>query len=204
MSPNVVNPIPALDPFNGAQIRFGVMGSSAEPIEERMHQLCRELGAAIAGSGCCVVTGACRGYPHEVVLGAILAGGRAFGISPATNLKEHIARFDSPYLEYEMIYTGLGLMGRELINIRSSDVVIIIGGRSGTLGEFAIAYDEGKLIGVLDHTGGIADAIPDIERRIGKDTGAEVLRAANAKDLVQKMLDRYLSVDYVCPSKPVA
>ena len=38
-------------------------------------------------------------------------------------------------------------MGREVINIRSSDIVAIIGGRSGTLGELAISYDEGKLSG---------------------------------------------------------
>ena len=37
---------------------------------------------------------------------------------------------------------GSGLMGREIENIRSCDVVIFAGGRSGTLGEFAIAFDE--------------------------------------------------------------
>ena len=39
-------------------------------------------------------------------------------------------------------------MGREVVNIRSSDIVVIVGGRSGTLGELAISCDEGKLIGV--------------------------------------------------------
>ena len=56
------------------------------------------------------------------------------------NLREHIKTFGSPYEEYEvLIFTGLGFMGREPINIRSSDIVIVVGGRSGTLGEFAIA-----------------------------------------------------------------
>ena len=40
-------------------------------------------------------------------------------------------------------------MGREITNIRSCDIVVIVGGRIGTLGEFAIAYDEGRLIGIL-------------------------------------------------------
>ena len=48
-----------------------------------------------------------------------------------------------------LIYTGSGLMGREITDIRSCDIVVIVGGRIGTLGEFAIAYDEGRLIGVL-------------------------------------------------------
>jgi hypothetical protein len=48
-------------------------------------------------------------------------------------------------------------MGREIENIRSCDVIIFAGGRSGTLGEFAIAYDEAKVIGVLEGTGGITE-----------------------------------------------
>ncbi|MCE9596738.1 MAG: hypothetical protein K8S54_02120 [Spirochaetia bacterium] len=181
------------------------MGTSADTFDDRLRPLCHALGRAIVESGCCIVTGACPGIPHEVVLAAHAAGGRAIGISPATNLKEHVERYDSPYHEYEtMIFTGLGLMGREVINIRSSDMIIIIGGRSGTLGEFAIAYDEGKLIGVLDHTGGIADVIPEIARRIGKATGAEVIRATDAQALVKAMLDRYFSPDYQCPGNPSA
>ncbi|MFZ5593982.1 MAG: hypothetical protein ACOY4D_06955 [Pseudomonadota bacterium] len=39
-----------------------------------------------------------------------------------------------------------------------------MGGRSGTLGEFAIAYDEGKLIGVLQGSGGITEKIPILWR----------------------------------------
>jgi len=47
---------------------------------------------------------------------------------------------------------------------------------SSTLGEFAIAYDEGRLIGVLTDTGGIADAIADlVSLRDQKPTGADVL-----------------------------
>lgn len=73
------------------------------------------------------------------------------GISPGLSLEEYV-----------LIYTGSGLMGREIENIHSSDIVVIVGGRSGTLGEFAIAYDEGRLIGVLTGSGGIADAIADL------------------------------------------
>ena len=66
-------------------------------------------------------------------------------------------------------------MGREVVNIRSSDVIIIIGGRSGTLGEFSIAYDEGKLIGVLIGTGGITAEIKHIVKIIKKRTGARII-----------------------------
>ena len=62
-------------------------------------------------------------------------------------------------------------MGREVTNIRSSDMVIILKGRSGTLGEFDIAFDEGKLTGVLQGSGGITDQIPGIVASFQKDSG---------------------------------
>lgn len=193
----------SLNPFTGAQIRIGVMGSAAPSDDEEILVQCRALGAAIAESRCCVLTGACPGMPHEVALGAKAAGGQTMGISPAVNLKEHIGTFDSPYREYDVIiYTGLGLMGRELINIRTSDIVIIVGGRCGTLGEFAIAYEEGKLIGVLSNTGGITTLLPELVKSIEKKTGAEVMYDANPKRLIERLMERYQSPDYVCACKP--
>jgi uncharacterized protein (TIGR00725 family) len=130
-------------------------------------------------------------------------GGHVIGISPASTLREHVETFGSPYREYDvMIYTGLGLMGRELINIRSSDIVIVIGGRSGTLGEFAIADEEGKLIGVLTGTGGIAETLSAIEASLRKTTGAEVLYDGEPERLVERLLTRYQSPAYVCPCWP--
>jgi P-type Ca2+ transporter type 2C len=168
------------DPFSGAQLRFGVMGSAGGDLAASCLKLCRELGRAIAEGGCCLLTGACPGLPHEAVLGAKAAGGHVIGISPAVSLKEHLETFGSPYQEYDvLIFTGLGLMGRELINIRSCDIVIVVGGRSGTLGEFSIAYEEGKLIGVLTGTGGITAALPELETALGKKTGAEVIYEVN-------------------------
>ena len=53
-------------------------------------------------------------------LGAKEVDGHVVGISPAATLREHVEKFGSPYHEYDvLIFTGLGLMGRELVNIRS-------------------------------------------------------------------------------------
>ncbi len=193
----------ARDPFSGAQIRFGVMGSAGGDLAASNLEVCRELGRAIARNGCCLLTGACPGLPHEAVLGAKEIGGHVIGISPAMSLKEHVETFDSPYKEYDvMIFTGLGLMGRELINIRSCNIVVVVGGRSGTLGEFSIAYEEGKLIGVLAGTGGITTALPALENTLGKKTGAEVIYEADPQRLIGLLLERYLSGSYVCPCDP--
>jgi len=66
-------------------------------------------------------------------------------------------------------------MGREVTNIRSSDIVIVVVGSSGTLGEFAIAYDKGKLIGVLEGSGGITDKLPQLVESFNKNTGANIV-----------------------------
>lgn len=191
------------DPFTGVQIRIGVMGSAGEPLEPTVAALCRRLGWAIADRGCCLLTGACPGLPHEAVLGAREVGGHVVGISPASSLREHVEVFGSPYREYDvLIFTGLGPMGRELVNIRSSDIVVVLGGRSGTLGEFAIAYEEGKLIGVLTGTGGITDALRTVEMSLRKPTGAEVMYEADPIRLVDQLLARYRSEEYVCPCRP--
>lgn len=196
---------PIRDPLTGVQIRVGVMGSAGGAAEPAVLGACRRLGRAVAKRGCCLLTGACPGLPHEAALGAREAGGHTIGISPAASLKEHVEFYGSPYREYDvLIFTGLGLMGRELVNIRSCDIIVVVGGRSGTLGEFAIAYEEGKLIGVLTETGGITVALPVLVDSLGtaKATGAEVLYEQNPERLTEQLLKRYLSANYVCPCYP--
>lgn len=181
------------------------MGSADGAIDAPIAADCRSLGTTIATHGCCLLTGACPGIPHEVVLGARSAGGHVVGISPATSLREHVDTYHAPYAEYDvLVFTGMGLMGREIINIYSSDIVVIVGGRSGTLGEFAIAYESGKLIGVLSGSGGITGAIPDLETALAvKDTGAQVFYDDAPERLIDRMLERFRSELYECPCHPM-
>lgn len=160
-----------------------------------------ELGQAIARSGCSLVTGACPGLPYDCARGAQAAGGLSVGISPALSRSEHVKRYSSPVDAYDVIiYTGSGLMGREVHNIHSADIIIIVGGRSGTLGEFCIAFDEGKLIGVLQGSGGIADALPDIVPQLGKRTGALLIYDRDPEKLVRRCIEEYRTSHYRHPS----
>jgi uncharacterized protein (TIGR00725 family) len=165
------------------------MGSAGGFLSPRVLAKAAELGDQIAGHNCVVLTGACPGLPHEAAVAARRAGALVIGVSPALSLAEHVERYNSPYEEYDcIIYTGSGLMGREVATIRSCDIVLIIGGRSGTLGEFAIAFDEGKLIAVLEGTGGIADHIRDVVAMIDKDTNADIVYDENPGRLLDKAI----------------
>src|SRR5579862_4590244 len=138
--------------------QVGVMGSAGGAITDAELDLARRLGRQIAERDCTIITGACPGLPHAAVLGAHEVGGISLGVSPALTREEHVDVYSSPLEPYtSIVFTGSGLMGRETHNIHSSDFVLFVGGRSGTLGEFCIAYDEGKLIGILRNSGGISN-----------------------------------------------
>ena len=171
------------------KLTVGVYGSASGEISRDVREKVRELGRLIAKRGYYLLTGACPGIPYEAVIGCKQAGGMTVGVSPALNLFEHTTRYDSPAAKFDVIvYTGDGLMGREVTAVRSCDVVIFAGGRSGTLGEFAIAYDEGKTIGVLTGTGGIADHIDEILAMVKKDTGAVLVLDGDPSRLLTRVV----------------
>ena len=171
------------------RIKVGVVGSSGGRLGRETKRKAYLLGEELARQGCILLTGACPGLSYEAVKGCKQQEGMTVGISPALNLYEHTTRYRSPWRHFDLlIYTGDGLMGREIESVRSCDIVIVVGGRSGTLGEFAIAYDEGKVIGVLTGTGGIADRMAEIIAIVNKRTGAKVVYEAEPAALVRACL----------------
>jgi uncharacterized protein (TIGR00725 family) len=182
------------------KLKIGIMGSSKDSVREHM-RLAHELGVAVAGVDCISVTGACPGLPFEAARGAKSAGGLVVGISPGLSLWEHVNKYNSPVEHHDvLIFTGSGLMGREVINIRTSDIVIIVGGRSGTLGEFSIAYDEGKLVGILLGTGGITSEIRRIVKIVKKKTGARIMYGGDPERLVKRLVEYYKRKHHRRPS----
>lgn len=181
-------------------LSIGVMGSAGGKIPAEVMERCYKLGQEIARRGYMLVTGACPGIPHEAVKGAKSMKGFVVGISPALNFRQHIMEYHSPTRGYDVIiYTGSGLMGREIENIRSCDVVIFAGGRSGTLGEFAIAYDESKTIGILESTGGITSHLKQIIAMVNKETGSIVVYdkdPASLLDKLEKIYEEHILPNY--------
>jgi uncharacterized protein (TIGR00725 family) len=189
---------PAASPM---RLKIGVMGGATGVMTREVLDKVHALGRAIARSGCILVTGGCPGLPLASACGAKEEGGFVVGISPGLSLDEHVYKYGSPTEFHDvLIFTGSGLMGREVVNIRSSDIVVIVGGRSGTLGELAISYDEGKLIGVLTGTGGISDLVQEILAACAKETGARVVYDSDPTRLIEALLRVYGTVHYRRPS----
>jgi uncharacterized protein (TIGR00725 family) len=174
---------------------IGVMGASAndalsEAEASRLKSLAEALGVAIAKAGCLLITGATTGLPHLVAKAFRTNGGLAVGISPAENHQEHLGRYRLPDDGADVIiYSGFGYKGRNVVNVRSSDIVLIVGGATGTLNEFTIAYDEGKIIGVLEGSGGIADGMREIIKICNKPTTGRVFFDKDPASLIAQCLD---------------
>jgi hypothetical protein len=172
------------------------MGSAADVLTEadrsRLTGVADRLGAKIVERGCVLLTGATTGLPDMVSRAALSRGGLTIGVSPAANREEHVARWGLPVDGAEIIiYTGFGLKGRNVINIRASDIVIMIGGGMGALNEFTIAYDEGKVIGVLLGSGGVADHIDAIIGFAKKRTKSLVIFNDEPESLIDGCLEAF-------------
>ena len=139
------------------RIKVGVMGSAgdslADEVAEELRAKAEALGRAIAARACVALTGGTTGLPHLVGAAARRAGALHVGVSPAENEREHVERYGLPVEATDLlIYTGFGLKGRNVVLVRSCDVVLIFRGGMGTLNELTIAHDEGRVVGCLTGT----------------------------------------------------
>ena len=171
------------------KIKIGVMGPSAEPDSPRMADLARSLGEAIAARDLILLTGATTGAVHLIGKTARDAGALHLGISPGANETEHAERFKLPIDACDaLIYTGFGLKGRNVVLVRSCDIVIIFAGSIGGLNEFTIAYDEGKVIGCLKGSGGAADEVERLVDAFQKPTKSRIVYDDDPATLIDACL----------------
>ncbi len=147
------------------------------------------IGREIARNKCILITGGCYGYPYEASKGVLEQRGVSIAISPAKNIEEHSKKYNYPTKNFTKFeFTGLGVPGRNLPLVKNSDGVIIIGGKSGTLVELAIALHDYKPIGVLKDSGGVTDLIPKIAEACKKVKKTKIIYESNPKKLVNKLI----------------
>jgi len=162
------------------RIKVGVMGSASESggpeTRTSLIEKAESLAVAIAKRDLILFTGATTGIVYVVGKAAKEGGVFHIGISPAGNQIEHVETYKLPLDACDaMVYTGFGLKGRNVVLVRSADVVLFIAGAMGSLNEFTIAHDEGKIIGCLTGSGGVADEVEYLVEKFGKRGGKAVV-----------------------------
>lgn len=165
--------------------------AKGKSVEEGQH-LAFATGEAIAKAGHSLMTGATIGIPYEAAKGYKKAHGKmSLGISPAASKIEHVMKYRLPTEPYDTIlYSGLHYVGRDALLIQSSDAVISIGGRLGTLHEFTIAMETDTPIGFLQGAGGVSTEIMDVLHAAGRARSEDVIFENDPEQLVKKLTKR--------------
>ena len=170
-----------------------VSGAASGDTVKRSHQLAFELGKAISAEGKTLLTGATVGLPHYAAMGVMSVEGErglSVGFSPAASFREHVATYRLPTKEFDYInFTGMEYVGRDVHLVRSSDAIITVGGRMGSLHELSTALESRKVCGVLLGSGGLADYTPVLLENIEAPGARDVIYDTDPARLVRKVID---------------
>ncbi len=167
---------------NKKLIQIGIMGSDADLNDgSNLQQLAFEIGQEIVRSGAVMlVSGEKRGgLTKRAAEGAIAANGVVIGVMG--NRKSALSGISA------VIDIGTNREGlREFFLVNSCDVIIAIGGGSGTLNELTIAYQ--NLIPVVCITKGSGWAVDLAGKFLDKRKFFAFEKAETASEAVQKAI----------------
>jgi len=170
-----------------------VSGAANGDTVRSSHQLAFELGRAISEEGKTLLTGATVGLPHYAAMGVVSVKGKrgiSVGFSPAASFREHVATYRLPTKEFDYInFTGMEYVGRDVHLVRSSDAIITVGGRMGSLHELSTALESRKVCGVLLGSGGLADYTPTLLEHIEAPGARDIIYDTDPKRLVKKVIE---------------
>ena len=192
--------------------KIGVFGSAVNESEQKIESA-KKLGRILADKNVIVVTGACAGMPDIVAQEAAKENKNIeiWGFAPVDTEEE----LKDLYIENDFsIYKRLFYIPqnfrklffiedgveftvqkpslqkyRNVISTANCDGAIIVSGRWGTMNEFTNLHDMGKVIGVLTGTGGIADELPNLMKKINKPSKAKIIFNDKPEELVKQVLE---------------
>lgn len=168
------------------KLQIGIMGSAADlNYSKEAEEFAKELGRLIAKSNNILVYGAEKEYSSLSTNAAIEASknnGITVGIT-GTKSKKIWGDFKPTVL----IPCGLEIGGgREFTLVLSCDVIIAIGGGSGTLTEMAIAYQAGIPIIVIDKFDGWAKKLSN--KFIDDRKRLKCIKASTPEEAIKKAI----------------
>lgn len=149
---------------------IAVVGGGRDVDQETL-ETAEELGRAVAEAGAVLVCGGLGGVMEAACRGAKTAGGTTVGIVPGETRDAANDHCDVA------VATGMGEM-RNVIVVRSVDVVIALAGEFGTLSEIAFALRIGTPVVGIDTW--------ELARR-GRSSHA-VVRVSDARSAVQEAI----------------
>jgi len=114
---------------------IGVIGAGECPAQT--YYLARKVGFEVGKRKWVLVCGGLKGVMEGAARGCMEAGGTTVGILPGVQRGSA-----NPYITVALP-TGLG-DGRNLLIVRSSDVLVAVSGGYGTLSEIALSLKAGK------------------------------------------------------------
>ncbi len=116
--------------FDKDSVYIGVIG--AGKCSKKLRDQAYEVGTAIAKAGAVLVCGGLKGVMEGAAHGAKDAGGTTIGIIPGDNRSDA-----NPYCDI-VIPSGIG-EARNIMVVRTSDAVISLHGKYGTISEMAFS-----------------------------------------------------------------
>lgn len=123
--------------------KLGIIGPNKSMCSADLYDFGVKLGANIATKESAIICGGMGGFMEAVCKGAKQSPetyqGQTIGILPGEE-----AETANPYIDTP-IPTGTGI-GRNLIIVRTADIIIAAGGGAGTLSEIALAWQLGKTV----------------------------------------------------------
>ena len=184
-----------------AKAKIGVYGSAISESPE-LEAKARELGLILAEHDVILITGACSGLPYQVVSTAYKKNhSEIWGFSPAKDYEGQLAFTpdDDPAIYARLLYVPADAefvdrpdvckKYRNVLSTAACDAGIVMSGRWGSLNEFTNLYDMGKVIGILTGTGGIADELPALDKKIHKPSKAKVIFDSSPRALVERVFE---------------
>lgn len=122
-----------------SELTIGVIGGGSILAGTDTYLMAEEVGRRIAQSGARLICGGLGGVMEAACKGASEAGGVTIGVLPGDNPGDA-----NPYVAVP-VATGMGI-ARNIIIVRTADVLIAVDGGYGTLNEIAAALNLGKRV----------------------------------------------------------
>jgi uncharacterized protein (TIGR00725 family) len=141
-------------------------GTNNKSYSENEIKECEDFGKFLAENKYEILTGACGGYPYFVGRGAVRAGGKVIGYTPAKNMKEHVENYQFPvdgvsdmvWAKRDYALKSENFLRRSMDMTPYSDIVVALGGSWGTYGELLFSFFAKKKIIIVDKYGGAGEA----------------------------------------------